>query len=72
MRANYVQILLIQDPVKNLPEALKQARAGVGPQTTWATVDDQFEGYGIFRTIFNLAGDTASAAADVRGAEEAR
>ena len=61
MRANYAQLLLQQDKVKNLPEALKQAQAGTAPGATWATADDQFEGYGIFRTVFNLAGDKVSA-----------
>jgi tetratricopeptide (TPR) repeat protein len=61
MRANYAQLLLMQDKAKNLPEALKQARTGIEPDTTWATIDDKFEGYGIFRTVFNLAGDKAAA-----------
>lgn len=61
MRANYAQILLMQDRVKNLPEMLNQARAGTEPDVTWANADDQFEGDGVFRTIFTLAGDTASA-----------
>ena len=61
MRANYAQMLLMQDKVKNLPEALKQAQAGTASDATWATPDDQFEGYAIFRTIFDLAGDKISA-----------
>jgi hypothetical protein len=61
MHANYAQILLIQDQVKNLPEALKEAKAGTAPGTRWANSDDQFEGYGIFRTVFKLAGDQAAA-----------
>ncbi len=61
MRANYAQILIIEDEVKNLPEALKQAEAGTAPGTTWANSDDQFEGYGIFRAVFKLAGDEAAA-----------
>jgi hypothetical protein len=61
MRANYAQLLLMQDKVKNLPQALELAKAGTQPGTTWASLDDQFEGYGIFRTVFDLAGDkTAS------------
>jgi predicted Zn-dependent protease len=59
MRANYAQLLLMQDKVKNLPQALELAKAGTQPGTTWASLDDQFEGYGIFRTVFDLAGDTA-------------
>jgi hypothetical protein len=61
MRANFAQLLLIQDKVGNLPEALVQAEAGSQPDMTWATPDDQFEGYGIFRTVFNLAGRPADA-----------
>jgi hypothetical protein len=60
MRANYAQMLIMQDKVKNLPEALKQAKAGTQPGTTWANADDQFEGDGIFRNVFKLAGDTAA------------
>lgn len=59
--ANYAQILMMQDPEKNLPEMVKQAEKGVAPTTTWANADDQFEGYGIFRAVFRLAGDTAAA-----------
>jgi hypothetical protein len=62
MRASYAQLLVMQDKVKNLPEALKQAEAGAGPGATWANVDDKFEGYGIFRNVFRLAGDTVEAA----------
>lgn len=61
MRANYVQILIVADPKKNLQEAYKQAKAGIEPGITWATDDDKFEGYGTFRTAFRLAGDTANA-----------
>jgi tetratricopeptide (TPR) repeat protein len=60
MRANYVQLLLIQDKFKNLPEALKQARVGTQADTLWASGDDQFEGYGIFRAAFKLAADAAA------------
>jgi hypothetical protein len=61
MRANFAQLLLIQDKVSNLPEALIQANAGAEPDMTWANADDQFEGYGIFRAVFDLAGKTAEA-----------
>ena len=61
MRANYVQLLLMQDKVKNLPEALKQAKAGIEPGTVWASTDDQYEGYAIFRSTFSQAGDTVAA-----------
>jgi hypothetical protein len=61
MRANFAQILLLQDKVKNLPEALTQAQAGIEPGVVWATTDDQYEGYGIFLTVFRRAGLTAAA-----------
>jgi len=61
MRANYVQILLIGDPVKNLPEAYAEAKSGIAPGIAWANDDDKFEGYGIFQAVFRLAGDKANA-----------
>ena len=61
MRANYAQILMIDGVSKNLPEAYKQAKTGIEPGITWANDEDQFEGYGIFRAVFKLAGDTANA-----------
>ena len=60
LRANYVQLLLIDDKIGNLDEEYKHAVFGVGPNARWANTDDQFEGYGIFRTIFRLKGDTAT------------
>ena len=60
MRANYVQLLLMQDPEKNLREMLEQTQQALDPQMTWGTPDEQFEAYGTFRTVFKLAGDTAA------------
>lgn len=60
LRANYVQLLVMDDKMGNLDEAYKQAVFGIGPKARWANTDDQFEGYGIFRTIFRLKGDTAT------------
>lgn len=57
MLANYAQLLMIQDKQKNLPELLRLAEQGVRSQTRWASADDQFEGYGIFRTVFGLSGN---------------
>jgi tetratricopeptide (TPR) repeat protein len=57
LHANYVQILLMKDKKKNLEEAYKSAVIGVGPTARWATADDQYEGYAIFRTVFKLKGD---------------
>jgi tetratricopeptide (TPR) repeat protein len=55
--ANNAQLLLIEDKKANLPEALVLAKRGLQPDVAWATLDDQFEGYGIFRTVYSLAGD---------------
>jgi hypothetical protein len=63
LRANLVQILFIHDRAKNLPQLLRIAREGIGPDVTWANSDDQFEGYGIFAAVFHRAGDTATVAA---------
>ncbi len=70
MLANYAQLLIMQDKKKNLPEMLELANRGLRPDTTWANVDDQFEGYGIFRTVFSLAGDKAKVA-ELTAAQEA-
>ena len=58
LRANYVQILLAQDRKRNLPLMVQQMRIGLGPNITYSSIDDQFEAYGIFRTVAQLAGDT--------------
>lgn len=55
--ANYAQLLLIQDKKANLPEMLKLADQGVQQDILWANSDDQFEGYGIFKTVYDLAGN---------------
>ena len=70
MLANYTQMLIIQDKTKNLPEMLRLAKQGIGPDIRWTSADDQFEGYGIFRAVFTLAGDTQTAAA-IRKAQDA-
>lgn len=58
LRANYVQLLMMQDRKKNLPEMLAQSKIGLGSTVTYSSLDDQFESYGIFRTTYFLAGDT--------------
>lgn len=60
LHANLVQILLMQDKQKHLDEAYKSAVFGIGPDALWANDDDRYEGYGIFRTVFKLKGDTAT------------
>ena len=57
MLANYAQLLLIQDKKANMPELLKLAEQAIQPEVRWANADDRFEGYGIFRTVFDLAGN---------------
>lgn len=57
MHANVVQVLLIEDKKKNLPEMVRIASAGLHEDVYWATADDQFEGYAVFRAIFKLAGN---------------
>lgn len=59
LHANYVQLLLIDDKVGNLETAYKSAAIGVGSDALWMSADDQFEGYGIFRTVYKLKGDQA-------------
>ncbi len=64
MRANYAQLLLMQDQKGNLPEAYKQALIGLGPDMTYDNMDDEFESVAIFRVVLKLAGreDLAAAA----------
>lgn len=61
LRANYIQLLLMQDPEKNLPQMLEQARIGLGEDMTYASKDDEFEALGIFRTVYSIAGDRQKA-----------
>lgn len=60
MRANLVQVLFLQNKRGNLPRMLQLAKEGIGPNVTWANTDDQFEAYGIFRAVYNTAGDAAT------------
>jgi hypothetical protein len=63
LRANYAQLLFIQDKKKNLPLMLEQARAGLSSSATYVSADDQFEAYGVFRVVYTIAGDKATASA---------
>jgi hypothetical protein len=63
LRANYAQLLFIQDKKKNLPLMLEQARAGLSSSATYVSADDQYEAYGIFRAVYLVAGDKATASA---------
>lgn len=57
LRANYVQLLMMQDRKANLPEMLRQTQIGLGSSATYTSLDDQFESYGIYRTVYDLAGN---------------
>lgn len=59
LRSNYIQLLTVQDKTKNLPLMLEQVRLGLRPNTTFNSAADQFEAYGVFRSVFLLAGDKA-------------
>jgi hypothetical protein len=61
MRSNLIQVLLKQDKVKNLPEMVQLAQEGSSADMTWANADDEFEGFGVFGTIFRMSGDEAAA-----------
>ena len=63
LRANLAQLLFSKGGKGKgtvSPRLLQLAREGSGPNVTWANADDQFEGYGIFRAIFDRAGDKAA------------
>jgi tetratricopeptide (TPR) repeat protein len=62
LRANYAQLLFIQNRHANLQLMLEQARIGMGPTATYTSIDNQFEAYAIFRTVYQLAGDPAKVA----------
>jgi hypothetical protein len=57
LRANLAEILFIQGEGEVTPRLLELAREGISANVTWANTDDQFEGYGIFRAVFNKSGD---------------
>jgi len=57
LRANYVQLMMMQDRKKNLPEMLRQTEIALGSGITYSGLDDQLESYGIFRTVYQLAGN---------------
>jgi hypothetical protein len=62
LRANYAQLLFIENKHKNLALMLEQAKVGLSPSATYSSIDDEFESYGVFRTVYVLAGDKAMAA----------
>jgi tetratricopeptide (TPR) repeat protein len=62
LRANYAQLLFIKDKHANLQLMLEQARVGMGSSATYTSIDNQFEAYAIFRTVYTLAGDRSKVA----------
>jgi len=61
LRANYAQLLFIENKHKNLALMLEQAKVGLSQSATYSSIDDEFESYGVFRTVYVLAGDKAMA-----------
>jgi len=61
LRANYIQVLELQDPVANQAEILKQAKLGIAQGTTFANIDDEFEALGVFVGVFRKNGDVQTA-----------
>jgi len=55
--ANYAQLLMIQDKKANLAEMVRLADQATRDGVRWASMDDQFEGYGIFAVVYNLNGN---------------
>jgi hypothetical protein len=70
LRANYVQLLLMQDSKRNLRLAVAQMRYALSREMTYSNAQDQFESYGIFRAVCTLIGDHATDA--VLKTEQAR
>ncbi len=56
MRANYIQLLLLQDKKANLDLAYEQAVVGVAPSATYDNIDDEYESLAVFRAVFDLQG----------------
>jgi tetratricopeptide (TPR) repeat protein len=56
MRANYAQVLLLKGDRTDLPEAYKQALAGIAPDMTYGSIDDEFESLAVFRSVFGKTG----------------
>lgn len=70
MRANYVQLLLLQDKNANLDKAFAQALQGSSADATYESPDDEFESVAVFRTVFSLAGREDLVAAAQRRLDE--
>lgn len=61
MRANYAQLLLIQDAKRNLPQMVRLADAGMREDMYWSDEADLYEGLAIFRAVYTVAGQTQRA-----------
>lgn len=61
MRANLVQLLLIDDAKANLPEMIEHTDAGMGQEMQWGSTTDLYEGLAIFRAAYRLSGQTQKA-----------
>lgn len=62
MRANLVQMLMMEDKTKNLPEMVRLSKEGIAKGMRYDSTDDAFESFVIFRTAFTLDGDDELAA----------
>jgi hypothetical protein len=69
LRANYIQLLLMQGKKSNLPLMLEQARIGLGPNMEFVNPDDAYESLSTFSVPFKLSGDT-EAVKDIDAAKE--
>lgn len=61
MRANLVQLLLLEDAQANMAEALKHAEFGITESAEFTDAEEQFESWAIFRDAYAMSGDQATA-----------
>jgi hypothetical protein len=62
LRANLLQLLLLQDKVANRAEILRYAKATLAPDATWLNGDEEYEGYGITASALDILGEDEVAA----------
>jgi hypothetical protein len=72
LRANYIQLLLMQGKKSNLPLMLEQARIGLGSNMEFVNPDDAYESLSTFSVPFKLSGDTEAVKAIDAAKEELR
>lgn len=63
LRANYIQLLIIQDTKRNLPLAVAQMRYALSRDMAYSSLQDRYEAYGVFRGVCVLIGDKSTDAA---------